>query len=82
MEGTVIIKEYPKDVKDTKEPFYPVLCAENDERYKKYRELADKEVAVTFVGRLAEFKYYNMDQVTESALASAENLVKRLKTAQ
>jgi UDP-galactopyranose mutase len=50
------------------EPFYPVPNAESKELYRKYYERAKRISSVTFVGRLAEYKYYNMDQVVANTL--------------
>lgn len=79
IEGTTIIKEYPKGSEETKEPFYPVLCPKNEEIYKKYQELVLKQRNVTFAGRLATYSYYNMDQVTEVALQEAEKVSSKLE---
>ena len=65
---TVISKEYSKEWKNGDEPYYPVNDIKNSKLYKKYRELARKEQNVIFGGRLGEYKYYDMDQVIESAL--------------
>ncbi len=62
---TNIVYEYPRAVGD---PYYPVLCPENAEHYKQYKSLADTTPNVHFVGRLATYKYYNMDQVVAQAL--------------
>ena len=78
IEGTTILKEYPKESSADQEPFYPILCKENDEKLKAYRELADEE-GVTCLGRLAEYKYYNMDQVVEAALKKANELKVRFQ---
>jgi len=51
------------------EPYYPVNDERNQELYKKYAELAEKEKNVIFGGRLAEYRYYDMDKVIESALS-------------
>jgi UDP-galactopyranose mutase len=51
------------------DPYYPVPRRENGELYQRYKELADAEERVHFVGRLATYKYYNMDQVVGQALA-------------
>lgn len=64
---TAITYEYPSDVGD---PYYPVPRAENAELYKKYQALALQTEDVWFVGRLATYKYYNMDQVVGQALAT------------
>ena len=62
---TSIVYEYPRASGD---PYYPVPRPENAELYKKYKELADATTGVHFVGRLATYKYYNMDQVVAQAL--------------
>ena len=63
---TSITYEYPSAVGD---PYYPVPRPENAELYKKYQALADNTPNVHFVGRLATYKYYNMDQVVAQALS-------------
>lgn len=68
-EGSWISVEYPTTyVPGRVEPFYPVNDKENNALYQKYRKLADKLPNVIFGGRLAEYKYYDMDQVIASAL--------------
>ena len=62
---TVIVSEQTNDIG---EPYYPVLNEKNMELYKKYKELAEKEKDVLFVGRLANYKYFNMDQAIANAL--------------
>jgi UDP-galactopyranose mutase len=62
---TAIVYEYPKDEGD---PYYPVPRPENALLYKKYHSLAMQEENVYFAGRLATYKYYNMDQVVAQAL--------------
>jgi UDP-galactopyranose mutase len=62
---TGIVYEYPKAEGD---PYYPIPRPENAELYKKYQELADARSDVHFVGRLATYKYYNMDQIVAQAL--------------
>jgi UDP-galactopyranose mutase len=64
---TSIVYEFPQAEGD---PYYPVPRPENQEVYKKYKALADATPGVHFVGRLATYKYYNMDQVTGQALAT------------
>jgi UDP-galactopyranose mutase len=63
--GTSIVREYSQS---DGEPYYPIPRAENQEAYKRYEELARSERNVFFVGRLAQYRYYNMDQVVASAL--------------
>jgi len=74
-QGTTIVKEYPNSSGD---PYYPVPNPINELIYKKYEKLADELEDVTFVGRLAEYRYYNMDQVVGSAITSARNILKKL----
>jgi UDP-galactopyranose mutase len=62
---TSIVYEVPRADGD---PYYPVPRPENNQRYAEYRALADAERDVHFVGRLATYKYYNMDQVVAQAL--------------
>ncbi|MEE0945902.1 MAG: UDP-galactopyranose mutase [Acutalibacteraceae bacterium] len=71
-EKTVITREYPADFKEGMEPYYPVNDQKNQELYQKYVLLAEKEENVIFGGRLAEYKYYDMDKVIESAFILAE----------
>ena len=63
---TTVVYEYPRAEGD---PYYPVPRPENAELYKRYKALADATPNVHFVGRLATYKYYNMDQVVAQALA-------------
>ena len=64
---TTITYEYPSAEGD---PYYPIPRAENQELFKRYEELADSTQDVTFVGRLATYRYYNMDQIVGQALAT------------
>lgn len=63
---TSIVYEYPRAEGD---PYYPVPMPENQELYKKYKQLADTADNTHFVGRLATYRYYNMDQVTAQSLS-------------
>ncbi|HHX11696.1 MAG TPA: UDP-galactopyranose mutase, partial [Clostridiales bacterium] len=65
---TIITKEYPKSWISGDERYYTINDDRNNMLYKRYRELADKETDVIFGGRLAEYKYYDMDVVVEAAL--------------
>mmetsp|Transcript_62957 Transcript_62957/g.153312 ORF Transcript_62957/g.153312 Transcript_62957/m.153312 type:complete len:595 (-) Transcript_62957:228-2012(-) len=60
--------------KDSGEPYYPVPNDENKELYRKYQDMALKEPNVTFVGRLANYKYFNMDQAILNALELFEKV--------
>ena len=64
---TAVTYELPSAVGD---PYYPIPRPENAELYKKYERLALATPDVWFVGRLATYRYYNMDQVTGQALAT------------
>jgi UDP-galactopyranose mutase len=64
---TTITYEYPSAEGD---PYYPIPRDENQALYKKYEALADETEGVTFVGRLATYRYYNMDQIVGQALAT------------
>jgi UDP-galactopyranose mutase len=68
---TSIVYEYPQASGD---PYYPVPRPENAEIYKRYKGLAEATPSVHFVGRLATYKYYNMDQVTAQALMTFKKL--------
>jgi len=75
---TSITYEYPSAEGD---PYYPVPRAENQALFKRYEALADACRDVTFVGRLATYRYYNMDQVVGQALATFRKLSLRRATA-
>jgi UDP-galactopyranose mutase len=68
---TSVVYEYPRSEGD---PYYPVPRPENATLYKQYKELADATPEVEFVGRLATYKYYNMDQVVAQALSVYDRL--------
>jgi len=70
--GTSIVREYPQA---DGEPYYPIPSDTNEDLYRKYESLAGQQASVTFVGRLAQYRYMNMDQVVGSALATAKTLV-------
>ena len=67
--STWITYEYPIEYKATQtEPYYPVNDEMNNKKYLQYKNLANQELNIIFGGRLAEYKYYDMHQVIESAL--------------
>ena len=70
---TVITREYPAEWEEGMEPYYPVNDSRNQELFAKYQDLAVKERQTIFGGRLAEYKYYDMDKV----IASAFNLARK-----
>jgi UDP-galactopyranose mutase len=69
--GSLIAREYSSAEGD---PYYPVPNPENTALYEKYRALAEQESNVAFVGRLASYKYFNMDQAILNALEMFDNL--------
>lgn len=71
--GTSIVREYPEAEGD---PYYPVPRPENETLYQRYKALAKCEENVTFVGRLAQYRYYNMDQVVAAALKVASLIIR------
>lgn len=66
--GTVVTREYPAQFKKGMEPYYPVNDIKNQKLYDKYKALANKEKQVIFGGRLADYKYYNMDSTVRAAI--------------
>ncbi|MBG6233456.1 UDP-galactopyranose mutase [Pedobacter sp. CAN_A7] len=69
---TSLVYEFPTAVGD---PYYPIPKAENQAIYQKYHNLASKMKATHFVGRLATYKYYNMDQVVAQALTVYKKII-------
>jgi len=72
---TSVVYEFPADQGD---PYYPVPTPENAQLYKRYAELAAATENVHFVGRLATYRYYNMDQVVAQALTLCKQLAPTL----
>jgi UDP-galactopyranose mutase len=71
--GTSIVREYPQA---QGEPYYPVPRQENEIIFKRYESLAKELTNVSFVGRLAQYRYYNMDQVVGAALKLSRDFLK------
>jgi UDP-galactopyranose mutase len=71
---TSITREYPAAEGD---PYYPIPREANQTLYKRYEKLAREESGTTFVGRLATYRYYNMDQIVGQALATFRKLQER-----
>ena len=70
-----LVREFPAEYRPGEsDPNYPVPGAESDTLAARYRELAEREPAVTFIGRLAQYRYLNMDQVVGAALHTFEKL--------
>lgn len=73
-ENTTIVKEYPVNFGPGQEPYYPIPASDAAAIYSKYKEKAAFEKNVSFIGRLATYRYYNMDQVVGMALKEAEKI--------
>lgn len=69
---TVITREYPQTWSKGDEPYYPMNDEKNLKLYEQYTELAAKEGNVIFGGRLGMYKYYDMDDTIEAALACVQ----------
>lgn len=76
---TTILKEFPKDATAEEEPYYPVFSEEASKLAEKYRNEAQKEPNAVFLGRLAEYRYYNMDIAVSRALEVFESGIKAQK---
>lgn len=74
---TVITKEFPMEFNGSNDPIYPVNNQQNTDIYNKYKALSMKEHNVIFGGRLAEYKYYDMDKVIEKALSDGKREFKQ-----
>jgi UDP-galactopyranose mutase len=73
---TTIVREYPQNFGPGREPYYPIPAPDARALYSKYAKLAALEKKVSFVGRLATYRYYNMDQVVGMALAEFDRLLR------
>ncbi|HEY9068553.1 MAG TPA: UDP-galactopyranose mutase [Burkholderiaceae bacterium] len=70
--GTSIVREYPTADGD---PYYPIPNPANEALFKRYEALAETESDVYFIGRLAQYRYYNMDQVVGAALTMSRKVI-------
>ena len=73
-DGTTIVREYPLDYVRGGEAYYPIPHAASQRQFQAYAEIASADRDVYFAGRLATYKYYNMDQVVDASLALAERI--------
>jgi UDP-galactopyranose mutase len=74
---TTILKEYPKAYQPNIDiPYYPVFTKENQELYNKYKEEAERFNNLILIGRLAEYRYYDMDDAVKRALEVFEERIK------
>lgn len=78
-DGTTIVREYPFAYSGAggEIPYYAILNADNEALYQKYRELTEGLPGFYLLGRLAEYKYYNMDAMARKALDLAERIMEK-----
>ena len=76
-EYTTIVREYPEDFGPGKEPYYPIPTPDSEVLYRRYKEMARDEENVSFIGRMARYRYFNMDQVVAMALKECDRLSER-----
>ena len=76
--GTTIVREYPFAYTGAKgeTPYYAILEEKNEALYKKYKSLTEEFSSFHLLGRLAEYKYYNIDAMTKKAMELADALMK------
>lgn len=77
---TILTREYPQDWDRSKEAYYPVNDERNSAIFKQYKAEAAKQPTVIFGGRLANYQYYDMDQVFGAALKAVNNEFSQLPT--
>jgi len=75
---TTIVREYPENYLPGREPYYPIPAPDAQAIYEKYAARAKLENGLSFIGRLAAYRYYNMDQIVGMALAEFDRL--KIKT--
>jgi UDP-galactopyranose mutase len=73
-DNTTVVKDYPEDYAIGKEAYYPIPAPDSEAAYTKYKEMTAMCPKVSFVGRLATYKYWNMDQVVGMSLSEFERL--------
>lgn len=73
---TTILTEYPENYEVGKIPYYPVFTPEARSNYEKYHELTQNFKNLILVGRLAEYKYYDMDDIVKRALEIFEEVIR------
>lgn len=77
--STTIVREFPDEWNPQKEPYYPIPAPDAAAAYRKYAQLAAIEPHTSFIGRLATYRYYNMDQVTAMALTTSQKLIQKFQ---
>ncbi|GHW45188.1 UDP-galactopyranose mutase [Vibrio cholerae] len=73
--GTIQYYEYSRNAERKDEKYYPIRLTSGNEVWSKYQKIIDKEIGISFIGRLAEFKYMDMDVCVLSALNKFENII-------
>ena len=72
---TTILKEYPQEyVKNENIPYYPIFTSENQNKYNQYLDYSKEFDNLILLGRLAEYKYYDMDDMVERVLGFFEEI--------
>lgn len=77
--NTTIVYEYPDEYELGKEPYYPIPTDSNNRLYEEYAKMAEAVSNVSFIGRLATYRYYNMDQVVALALQEFDRISPHLR---
>ncbi len=75
--NSIAYKEFSVATTSRKDPFYPINDEQGKAIYNQYKEMATQEKGVIFIGRLAEYRYYNMDQVIDSSMKSFDRFMQR-----
>jgi UDP-galactopyranose mutase len=74
-ENTTILKEYPQPhIADKTTPYYPIFTNENQKNYERYADLAQHYPQLVLLGRLAEYKYYDMDDIVAQAFKTFKHI--------
>lgn len=76
---TLISKEFPQKYNGKNEPYYPINDLKNNNIFKLYKDLSKQSLNVTFGGRLATYRYYDMHQVIASALSDSRNFIEKYR---
>ena len=76
-EDTIIVKEVTRS---TGEPYYPILNKKNMDLYEKYKNLAELETKIHFLGRLANYKYFNMDSAILNSLEAFDKIITQISS--
>lgn len=80
-EKTILITEFPKECEENDVPFYPTRSKKDIEIFEKYKEMSMNEKKISFVGRLANYQYMDMDVVIDNALNEVSRFRHNFKNA-